>query len=147
MLNYLSPSTLNQQYNDLKVTQAAGAMEYTKLHNNSDEPDDYTSEPDQNHGEMVLERQKNQLKPPSMYRVLMMDDDFTPMDFVVEVLQTFFSLNQDQATQIMLKVHNEGKAICGIFTKDVAETKASMVLDHARENQHPLYCKAEADDS
>lgn len=95
------------------------------------------------HGQLVLEREKLAIKPPSMYRVLMIDDDFTPMDFVVEALQQFFGFSREKATEIMLKVHNDGFAVCGVFTRDVAETKAAQVLDFAREHQHPLFCRAE----
>ena len=103
---------------------------------------------DENHGhasggELVLDREKLAVKPPPLYRVLILDDDFTPMDFVVDTLQQFFGFSREKATETMLKVHNHGHAICGIFTKDVAETKAAQVLDYAQENQHPLFCCAE----
>lgn len=94
------------------------------------------------HG-LAVETSKPELKPPSRYKVVMMNDDYTPMDFVVEVLETFFSLNREAATQIMLKVHTEGRAVCGVFTKDIAETKAAQVNDYARECQHPLMCQIE----
>ena len=94
-------------------------------------------------GELVLEREKLAVKPPPMYRVVMLDDDFTPMDFVVDALQQFFGFSREKATETMLKVHNQGYAVCGIFTRDVAETKAAQVLDYAREHQHPLFCRAE----
>ncbi len=94
-------------------------------------------------GQLVLEREKLAVKPPPMYRVVMLDDDFTPMDFVVDALQQFFGFSREKATETMLKVHNQGYAVCGIFTKDVAETKAAQVLDYAREHQHPLFCRAE----
>lgn len=84
---------------------------------------------------------KPKLKPPAMYKVLMLNDDYTPMEFVVEILQTFFSKSGDQATQIMLDVHNKGAAVCGIFTKDIAETKAAVVNDYSRECQYPLLCE------
>lgn len=84
-----------------------------------------------------------QLKPPPLYKVLILNDDFTPMDFVVGVLQQFFAKNREQATQIMLKVHNEGAGVCGIYPRDVAETKVQQVTNHARENQHPLQCVME----
>ncbi|PKM04933.1 MAG: ATP-dependent Clp protease adapter ClpS [Gammaproteobacteria bacterium HGW-Gammaproteobacteria-6] len=90
---------------------------------------------------LAVESSKPELKPPSRYQVVMMDDDYTPMDFVVEVLETFFPLNREAATQIMLKVHTEGSAVCGVFTRDIAETKAAQVNDYARECQHPLMCQ------
>ena len=96
--------------------------------------------------DVVVLPEKNQLKPPSMYQVLLLNDDFTPMDFVVEVLETFFSLPEEKATQVMLAVHTQGKAVCGVFSKDVAETKAHLVNEYSRENQHPLLCKTEKAD-
>ena len=92
------------------------------------------------HESSVLEARRNKLAPPPLYTVLLLNDDFTPMDFVVHVLQKFFSKNQEQATQIMLKVHVEGQGICGIYPRDVAATKVEQVLSFARENQHPLAC-------
>jgi len=88
----------------------------------------------------VLEAQRNKLSPPPLYTVLLLNDDFTPMDFVVHVLLKFFSMNREQATQIMLKVHMEGRGVCGIYPRDVAATKVEQVLSFARENQHPLAC-------
>lgn len=83
------------------------------------------------------------LQPPSMYQVLLNNDDYTPMDFVVEVLQKYFSFDEERATQIMLDVHFQGKGICGIYTAEVAETKASQVNAFARENEYPLLCTTE----
>jgi len=94
-------------------------------------------------GQTVLDPQEAAIRPPSLYRVLLLDDDYTPMDFVVETLQQFFGFSRNKSTELMLKVHHEGYAVCGVFTKDVAETKAIQVLDHAREHQHPLFCRAE----
>lgn len=92
---------------------------------------------------LAVETSKPELKPPARYKVVMLNDDFTPMDFVVEVLETFFTLNREAATQVMLKVHTEGRAVCGVYTRDVAETKAEQVNDYARECQHPLMCQIE----
>ena len=86
---------------------------------------------------------KPQLKKPPLYKVVMLNDDFTPMEFVVEVLIQFFHMDMEKASQVMLRVHTEGKATCGVFTRDVAETKAALVVDFARENQHPLMCNVE----
>ncbi|MDF1780363.1 MAG: ATP-dependent Clp protease adapter ClpS [Alcanivoracaceae bacterium] len=94
-------------------------------------------------GDLAVEEARPRLKPPAMYKVVLFNDDYTPMDFVVEILEGFFSMNREQATRIMLTVHTEGKAVCGIFTRDVAETKAALVMDYARENQHPLMCEVE----
>ena len=88
-------------------------------------------------------RTKAQTKRPSMYRVLILNDDYTPMEFVVLVLQQFFSMSIEDATRVMLQVHQQGVAVCGVFTYEVAETKVSQVIDFARENQHPLQCTLE----
>ena len=90
--------------------------------------------------------EKTRLSPPPMYQVLLLNDDFTPMDFVVEVLEKFFSMPEGKATQIMLMVHTQGKAVCGVFSKDIAETKAQQVNEYSRENDHPLLCKTEKAD-
>ena len=86
---------------------------------------------------------KEKITPPSMYKVVLINDDFTPMDFVVDVLKMFFGMNEEQAIQVMLVVHKQGKATCGAYTKDVAETKAHQVCVFAKENQHPLLCEVE----
>lgn len=95
------------------------------------------------HHEAVVEEAVPKLKKPPLYKVLMINDDFTPMHFVVEVLENFFRMNREQATQVMLTVHTQGRAVCGVFTRDVAETKAALVIDYARDNQHPLMCEVE----
>ena len=93
------------------------------------------------HQENTLEATKTQKpKPPSMYSVLLFNDDYTPMEFVVEVLERFFNKNREQATQIMLQVHTKGTGVCGIYPLDIAETKVSQVLDLAQEQGHPLQC-------
>lgn len=84
-------------------------------------------------------------KKPSMYKVLMLNDDYTPMEFVVYILESIFGKSQEEATRIMLHVHQKGVGLCGVFTFDVAETKASQVMDLARKNQHPLQCTIEKD--
>ena len=91
-------------------------------------------------GNLALEHAKPKLKKPSMYRVIMFNDDYTPMEFVVEILETFFTMDRDKATQVMLTVHTQGKAVCGIFTRDIAETKVAQVNQYASENEHPLLC-------
>ena len=83
------------------------------------------------------------LKRPSLYRVVIMNDDYTPMEFVVHVLEQFFAMGREKATQVMLAVHTQGKGVCGVYTKDIAETKAALVNDYSRENQHPLLCEVE----
>jgi ATP-dependent Clp protease adaptor protein ClpS len=87
---------------------------------------------------------KPKLKEPPMYKVVMLNDDYTPMEFVVEVLQMFFNMNREKATQVMLAVHTTGKATCGIFTRDVAETKSAQVNQYAQDHQHPLVSEVEA---
>ncbi len=94
---------------------------------------------------LLLEEARPSLQAPPMYKVVMLNDDYTPMDFVVEVLETFFGLQREAATRIMLAVHTEGRAVCGLFTRDVAETKAMLVNQYARECQHPLLCEIEKD--
>jgi ATP-dependent Clp protease adaptor protein ClpS len=87
-----------------------------------------------------LEAQRSKLGPPKMYKVVLLNDDYTPMDFVITILQRFFSLDTEQATRIMLKVHNEGRGVCGVFPRDIAATKVEQVLAFARQHQHPLAC-------
>jgi len=100
--------------------------------------------PDRDDGNsVVLERRTQRTKPPQMFQVLMLNDDFTPMEFVVMVLQEFFSKDRESATQIMLKIHLDGKGVCGVYRKDVAATKVDQVLEAARKSGHPLQCVAE----
>ena len=94
-------------------------------------------------GSVVLERRALKTKPPQMYRVLMLNDDFTPMEFVIAVLQEFFSKDRETATQIMLKIHLDGKGVCGVYSHDVATTKVDQVLDAAKKYGHPLQCVSE----
>ena len=83
------------------------------------------------------------VKVPKKYKVILLNDDYTPMDFVVDVLKRFFRLNEELATQIMLQVHILGKGVCGIYTRDIAETKVAQVNDYARSHEHPLLCTME----
>ena len=92
---------------------------------------------------VVLERVEAALKPPPMYKVLMLNDDFTPMDFVVEVLQKFYAMGLEKATEVMLQVHHEGRGVCGLFPRDIALTKVEQVSVFARQHQHPLQCVME----
>ena len=91
----------------------------------------------------VLEAKKSRTKPPPMFKVLLLNDDYTPMEFVVHVLERFFSKDHEAATRIMLHVHHHGIGECGVFTYEIAETKVTQVIDFARENQHPLQCTME----
>ena len=92
-------------------------------------------------GALTLTRTRT--KKPSMYKVLMLNDDYTPMEFVVDVLQHIFQKNRDEATQIMLHVHQKGVGVCGVYTYEIAETKVTQTVDYARKNQHPLQCTLE----
>ena len=92
---------------------------------------------------VISTKEEDEIKVPPMYKILLLNDDFTPMDFVVEVLRLFFSMDQEQATQVMLKVHTEGAAVCGIYPSDIANTKVNQVIEFARSNQHPLRCVME----
>jgi ATP-dependent Clp protease adaptor protein ClpS len=91
----------------------------------------------------VVTRTRPRTKKPSNYKVLMLNDDYTPMEFVVLVLQRYFTMDLEDATRVMLQVHQQGVAVCGVFTYEVAETKVAQVIDFARENQHPLQCTLE----
>jgi ATP-dependent Clp protease adaptor protein ClpS len=93
--------------------------------------------------EVVVQEAQPELKQPAMYQVVMHNDDFTPMEFVVAVLELFFNMDRGKATQVMYEVHMTGKSVCGLFSKDVAETKVSQVLDYARRHEHPLLCSLE----
>ncbi|MES2632707.1 ATP-dependent Clp protease adapter ClpS [Caenimonas sp. SL110] len=102
-----------------------------------------TRKPADEGGSVVLERRTQKTKPPQMYQVVMLNDDYTPMEFVVVVIQEFFNKDRETATQIMLKIHLDGKAICGIYSRDVAATKVDQVQDAARQAGHPLQCVSE----
>ena len=91
----------------------------------------------------LLEPIAAKTKPPSLYKVLLLNDDYTPMEFVVAVLQRFFSFDREQATRIMLQVHNEGRGTCGVYPRDIAATKVEQVTGFARQHQHPLACVME----
>jgi ATP-dependent Clp protease adaptor protein ClpS len=91
----------------------------------------------------LLEAQRSKLKPPPMYKVMLLNDDYTPMEFVVVVLQKFFGMSREKATQVMLKVHREGMGVCGVYPRDIATTKVEQVISYARKHQHPLQCVME----
>lgn len=103
-----------------------------------------SDEADNQYGDgLALQEAKPKLKKPPLYKVILLNDDYTPMDFVVHILESFFSLDRENATRIMLEVHTKGKGICGMFTHEIAETKVSQVNNYSRENQHPLLCTME----
>lgn len=97
---------------------------------------------DRQHGALVEEARPEVKKPP-MYQVVILNDDYTPMDFVVAVLESFFAMTRQKATQVMLHVHTRGKGVCGVFTREVAETKVTQVNEFSRSHQHPLLCTME----
>lgn len=114
------------------------ALENVSVRSQSDHHDD-----DGAPGVGVATRTRAKPKKPSMYKVLLLNDDYTPMEFVVMVLQRFFNMDIEQATQVMLHVHQQGVGVCGIFSYEVAETKVGQVMDAARQHQHPLQCTLE----
>ena len=99
--------------------------------------------PEQGGPTAVLENREERLKPPPMFAVYILNDDYTPMEFVVLVLQKFFGMGREKATQVMLKVHREGRGVCGVFPKDVASTKVEQVAQFSKQQQHPLQCVME----
>ena len=104
---------------------------------------DPSHDDDDNDSGLAVQEAKPKLKRPSLYKVVLLNDDYTPMDFVVEILTDYFNMNEDKATQVMLQVHTQGVGICGLFSKDVAETKVHIVNEYSRENHHPLMCTME----
>ena len=106
------------------------------IRNQSDEDIDHDSS-------LMVQESRPDVEEPKRYRVILVNDDFTPMEFVVEILRLFFNLDEESATRVMLNVHTKGKGVCGVFSKDIAETKVVMVNEFARENEHPLLCRME----
>lgn len=94
-------------------------------------------------GGLAVQEAKPKLKIPPLYKVMLLNDDFTPMDFVVQILMDFFHMPEEKATQVMLQVHTQGVGVCGIYSKDVAETKVCIVNEYSREHHHPLLCSME----
>ena len=92
---------------------------------------------------LAVEESRPKVKEPPRYKVILLNDDFTPMEFVVEILQGYFRLDQEAATRVMLNIHTKGKGVCGIYTREIAETKVDMVNEYSRECQHPLLCTME----
>lgn len=119
------------------LQSGAGATIYTCRMAKKTKP-----EPEHEYG-LAVQTAKPEVLPPPLYQVLLLNDDFTPMDFVVEVLQVFFAMNREKATQVMLHVHTRGKGVCGVFTRDVAESKVTLVNEFSRTHQHPLLCTME----
>ncbi len=103
--------------------------------NDSEMPDDQSG--------LVLEEARPKLKKPPLFRVILLNDDYTPMEFVVNVLEQIFSMDRSKATRVMLEVHTKGKGVCGVFTHEIAETKVAQVSNYAQQHQHPLLCTME----
>lgn len=95
---------------------------------------------------LAVQEARPELKQPPLYKVILLNDDYTPMEFVVEVLEMFFAMDRSRATQIMLHVHTRGKGVCGVFSRDIAETKVEQVNRYSRQHQHPLLCDMEPAD-
>ena len=104
-----------------------------------------SNENDTADGGLAVEATKPKLKKPRQFKVVLLNDDYTPMEFVVEVLQVFFGLDQEKATRVMLHVHTRGKGVCGVFTREIAETKVAQVNQYSQESKHPLLCEMEED--
>ncbi len=102
-----------------------------------------TDELEQHGHDLAVEEARPRLKKPPLYQVILLNDDYTPMDFVVEVLQTIFNMDRTRATRIMLEVHTRGRGVCGAYTYEIAETKVAQVNGFSRQNQHPLLCTME----
>ncbi len=114
----------------------------------SDDDNHYSNNDDDfdgNAGDTAVETAKPKLKKPRLYRVIINNDDFTPMEFVVHVLENFFTMDRAKATRIMMDVHNSGKGVCGLFTRDMAETKTLQVNDYSKKHNHPLMCSMEVE--
>jgi ATP-dependent Clp protease adaptor protein ClpS len=103
-----------------------------------------SSKPISDGRDLAVEEAKPKLKRPSLYRVILINDDYTPMEFVVDVLQSVFGMERNKATRVMLEVHTKGKGVCGVFTYEIAETKVAQVMSLAQQQQHPLLCTMEA---
>jgi ATP-dependent Clp protease adaptor protein ClpS len=108
----------------------------------SDQNKEFLNAPDEDRG-LAVEEAKPKLKKPPLFRVVLINDDYTPMEFVVEVLELFFGMDRPRATRIMLEVHTKGKGICGVFTYEIAETKVAQVSSYSQQHQHPLLCTLE----
>lgn len=114
------------------------AMIDSQASNMSESDNEYRHDSD-----LAVQEAKPKLKQPPLFKVILLNDDFTPMDFVIEILTTFFGMSEDKATQIMLHVHTKGVGVCGVYSRDIAETKVQLVNDHSRQHQHPLLCTME----
>jgi len=121
----------------------AWSTDQRELCNGSAMTERKSSDPISDGHELAVEEAMPKLKQPSRYRVVLINDDYTPMEFVVEVLESIFSMERNRATRVMLEVHTKGKGICGVFTYEIAETKVAQVMGIAQQQQHPLLCTME----
>ncbi|RUQ40580.1 MAG: ATP-dependent Clp protease adapter ClpS [Candidatus Competibacteraceae bacterium] len=103
---------------------------------------EHPDSPDQDRG-LIVDPAQPELKRPPLYKVILLNDDYTPMDFVVRILEHFFTMNREKATQVMLHVHTRGRGVCGVYSHDIAETKVAQVNEFSRRHQHPLLCTME----
>ena len=115
----------------------------SNINNSDDWSDDQINDHDS--GDTAVETAKPKLKKPRMYRVIINNDDYTPMEFVVHILEQFFTMDRAKATRVMLDVHNNGKGVCGLFPRDMAETKTLQVNNYSKEHNHPLMCSMEVE--
>lgn len=120
------------------LVKHTSALIQLKSKNMADQHQDHDSD-----NGLAVQESRPKLKRPPLYKVLLLNDDYTPMDFVVEVLESFFNMDREKATQVMLHVHTKGLGVCGVFTRDVAETKVALVNEYSQQNQHPLLCTME----
>jgi ATP-dependent Clp protease adaptor protein ClpS len=135
--------------NDASLFLYVAAATLSGQNDNHDDSNDDSRDDNDQRGTGIREAlapEQVKLKPPPLYRVVLLNDDYTPMEFVVAVLRQFFGMNAETATRVMLKVHTEGKGVCGVYPKEIAETKAIQVNEHARAAEHPLLCDIEVDD-
>lgn len=112
------------------------------MSNDNDNDNDFQTGPDHDHG-LAVEEARPKTKKPPLFRVVLLNDDYTPMEFVVEVLELIFGMDRQKATRIMLEVHTQGKGVCGVYTYEIAETKVAQVSTFAEQQQHPLLCTLE----
>lgn len=136
--DHIARHTDQDNTEQIKGSAASGMMEDIRSAGQEDDNDN-----DGGTGTGVVVKPKVQTKKPSLYRVLMLNDDYTPMEFVVHVLERFFNKTREESTRIMLHVHKRGVGVCGVFTYEIAETKVQQVMDFARQHQHPLQCTLE----
>jgi ATP-dependent Clp protease adaptor protein ClpS len=143
MKNFMS--TNKRALSLANIKQTFGQSGFTDWHLNPRLNQDDGHE-DEQHGDLAVQTAPPEVKRPPMYAVVLMNDDYTPMDFVILILQQYFAMNLDQATEVMLTVHYEGKGVAGVYPRDIAETKANQVNNYARSKGHPLLCQIEPKD-